>query len=107
VVEVAAALPVEVWTRQPSKEGSQGPRGAECATRRGGAGRDALPGPDVWLGLRRHVETGALKTSLCNAPVATALEKLVQMSGMRWPIATCVEDSQPLLRHDNRAFGHC
>ncbi len=47
--------------------------------------------------LRRHVETGALKTSLCNAPVDTALEALVRMSGMRWPIETCFEDSKQLL----------
>ena len=59
--------------------------------------RDALPGPDVWLVLRRHVETGELKISLCNAPVETAVEVLVRMSGMRWPIETCFADSKQLL----------
>jgi SRSO17 transposase len=59
--------------------------------------RDTLPGPDVWLVLRRHVETGALKTSLCNAPVDTAVETLVRMSGVRWPMETCFEDSKQLL----------
>jgi SRSO17 transposase len=97
VVEVAAALPGEAWTRQTMKEGSQGPMVAEFATLRVVAVRDALPGPDVWLVLRRHVETGELKTYLCNAPVDTALEKLVHMSGMRWPIETCFEDSKQLL----------
>jgi SRSO17 transposase len=47
--------------------------------------------------LRRHLETGELKTYLCNAPVDTALAKLVHMSGMRWPIETCFEDSKQLL----------
>ena len=47
--------------------------------------------------LRRHLETGELKTDLCHAPVATPLETLVWMRGMRWPIATCVEDRQHLL----------
>jgi SRSO17 transposase len=97
VGEVAATLPVEAWARQTIKEGSQGPMVAEFATLRVVAVRDALPGPDVWLVLRRHVETGELKTYLCNAPVDTALEKLVQMSGMRWPIETCFEDSKQLL----------
>jgi SRSO17 transposase len=97
VGEVAAALPVAAWTRQTIKEGSQGPMVAAFATLRVVAGRDALPGPDVWLVLRRHVETGELKTYLCNAPVDTAQEKLVQMSGMRWPIETCFEDSKQLL----------
>ena len=97
VVEVAAALPVAAWARQTIKEGSQGPMVAEFATLRVVAVRDALPGPDVWLVLRRHVETGELKTYLCNAPVDTALDKLVHMSGMRWPIETCFEDSKQLL----------
>jgi len=97
VLEVAAGLPAEAWARQTSKEGSQGPMVAECATRRVIAVREALPGPDVWLVLRRHIETGELKTSLCHAPVDTAVETHVRMSGMRWPIATCFEDSKQLL----------
>ena len=97
VLGVAAALPAEAWTRQTIKEGSQGPMVAEFAALRVVAVRDALPGPDVWLVLRRHVETGELKTYLCNAPIDTALETLVRMSGMRWPIETCFEDSKQLL----------
>jgi SRSO17 transposase len=96
-LEVAAALPVEAWSRQTIKEGSQGPMVAECAAMRVIAVRDALPGPDVWLVLRRHMETGELKTYLCHAPRDTALETPVRMSGMRWPIATCFEDRKPLL----------
>ena len=97
VLEVAGALPAEAWTRQTITEGSQGPMVADVAAIRVGAVRDALPGPDVWLVLRRHGETGELKRSLCHAPVDTALEKLVHMSGMRWPRATCCEDSKQLL----------
>jgi SRSO17 transposase len=59
--------------------------------------RDTLPGPDVWLVLRRHLETGELKTYLSNAPVDTALETQVRMSGMRWPMETCFEDGKQLL----------
>ena len=70
---------------------------AEFATLRVVAVRDALPGPDVWLVLRRHVETGELKTYLCNAPGDTAGATHVRMSGMRWPIETCFEDSKQLL----------
>jgi SRSO17 transposase len=97
VAAVAAALPAKAWTRQTIKEGSQGPMVAEFATLRVVAVRDALPGPEVWLVLRRHGETGELKTYLCNAPVDTALEALVRMSGMRWPIETCFEDGKQLL----------
>ena len=97
VLGVAAAWPAEAWTRQTIKAGSQGPLVAECAARRVVVVRDALPGPDVWLVLRRHVETGELKTSLCNAPADTAVATRVRMSGRRWPIATCLEDSKQLL----------
>jgi SRSO17 transposase len=97
VREVAATLPAEAWARQTIKEGSQGPMVAECAALRVIAVRDTLPGPDVWLVLRRHLETGELKTSLCNAPRDTALETRVRLSGMRWPIETCCEDSKQLL----------
>ncbi len=97
VGERAAALPAEAWTRQTIKEGSQGPMMAECAAMRVVAVRDSLPGPDVWLVLRRHRETGELKTYLCHAPVDTALATQVRMSGMRWPIETCFEDSKQRL----------
>ena len=97
VLDMAASLPAEAWALQTIKEGSQGPLVAECAARRVRAVRDALPGPDVWLVLRRHREMGELKTSLCNAPVDTALATHVRMSGMRWPIATCFEDGKQLL----------
>ena len=42
VLEVAAALPTEVWTRQTIKEGSQGPMVAEFAALRVIAVRDAF-----------------------------------------------------------------
>jgi SRSO17 transposase len=97
VLGIAAVLAAEAWTRQTIKAGSQGPMVAEFAVRRVTAVRDALPGPDVWLVRRRQVETGELKTSLCHAPVDTAVATLVRMRGRRWPIATCGEDGKHLL----------
>jgi len=97
VLGVASALPAEAWSRRTIKEGSQGPMVAEFAALRVVAVRDTLPGPDVWLVLRRHVETQELKTYLCNAPVDTTEETRVRMSGMRWPIETCFEDGKQLL----------
>jgi SRSO17 transposase len=97
VLAVAGTLPAAAWTRQTIKEGSQGPMVADCAAIRVVAVRDTLPGPEVWVVLRRHVETGEWKTYLCHAPGDTALAQLVRMSGRRWPIETCCEDSQPLL----------
>ena len=93
----AAAVPAAAWTRQTLTAGSQGPRVAEFATLRVVAGRDTWPGPDVWLVRRRHVETGELQTYLRHAPIDTAWETHVRMSGMRGPLDTCVEDSQQRL----------
>lgn len=70
---------------------------AACATLRMVAVRDALPGPDVWVVLRRHGATGEWKTSLCHAPLDTAVATQVRMSGRRWPIDTCFADRQQLL----------
>lgn len=97
VLGMASALPAEAWIRRTIKEGRQGPMVADFAALRVVAVRDALPGPDVWLVLRRHIETQELKTYLCNAPIDTPLETHVRMSGMRWPIETCFEDGKQLL----------
>jgi SRSO17 transposase len=94
VAAVAAALPAGAWSRQCIKEGSKGPIAADFALRRVVAVREGLPGPDVWLVLRRHPETGELKAYLSNAPAATPPTTLVRLSGMRWPIERCFEEGK-------------
>lgn len=59
--------------------------------------RDGLPGPEVWLVLRRHPTTGELKAYLSNAPADTPLSTLVRLSGLRWPIERCFEEGKQLL----------
>jgi SRSO17 transposase len=56
--------------------------------------REGLPGPEVWLVLRRNLVTGELKAYLCKAPADTPLAMLGRLSGMRWPIETCFEDGK-------------
>ncbi len=91
VQTIAAALPAEQWQQHVIQEGRQGPQIAEFAFRRVIAGRDGLPGPAVWLVLRRSLSDGALKTYVCNAPADVPEQRLVRTSGMRWPIETCFE----------------
>jgi SRSO17 transposase len=93
----AALLPAEAWSRHPSKAGRKGPLVADCTAVRVIGVREGLPGPDVWLVLRRHVATGELQTSRCTAPADTAMGCLVRMSGRRWPMATCCADGKQLL----------
>lgn len=88
---LAATLPPDQWQRYVIQEGSQGPQVAEFAFLRVIAVRDDLPGPEVWLVLRRNLTTGELKTYLCNAPAELPQQRLVRTSGLRWPIETCFE----------------
>jgi SRSO17 transposase len=96
-VDLATTLPPDAWTRQLIKEGSKGPIVADFATVRVSAVREGLPGPEVWLVLRRNVETGELKTYLSNAPATISQSQLVWVSGMRWPLETCFEEGKQSL----------
>lgn len=89
VAALAAELPEEAWQPYTIQEGSQGPQRAEFAFRRVLAVRDGLPGPEVWLILRRSLSDGELKTYLSNAPADIAPARLIRTSGMRWPIESC------------------
>ena len=74
---------------------------AEFAFRRVVAVRDGLPGPEVWLVLRRSLgEAPELKTYLSIAPGDTPDRDLVRVSGMRWPVETAFEDGKDHLGMD-------
>lgn len=97
VADIVNSLPMEQWSRHTIKEGSKGPIVADFVALRVIGVRDALPGPEVWLVLRRNITTGEVKFYLCNASIETELTTLVRMSGMRWPIETCFEDGKQFL----------
>jgi len=92
VTVIAESLPTSAWSCHTIKEGSKGPLRADFAALRVVAVRARLPGPEVWLILRRSITTGELKTYLSNAPLDTPLRTLVRLSGMRWPIETAFEE---------------
>lgn len=94
VLDIADHLRPEQWTRHTIKEGSKGPLIADFAALRVVAVRDDLPGPEVWLVLRRAVSTGELKIYLSNAPAEVSVDTLVWATGMRWPIESCFEDGK-------------
>ena len=97
VASLAARVLPAQWQRRVIKEGSKGPMVADFWAMRVVAVRDGLPGPDVWVVLRRQIDTGELKTYVCNAPAITSLETLARLSGMRWPIETCFEEGKQYL----------
>jgi len=89
VADLAAELPAQAWQHATIQEGGQGPQVAAFAFQRVVAVRDGLPGPEVWLVLRRSMRDGELKTYLSNAPADITPTRLIRTSGMRWPIETC------------------
>jgi SRSO17 transposase len=97
VAQLAAAWPAKSWRQRTIKEGSKGPLVADFAAVRVIAVRGGLPGPEVWVVLRRNPLTGELKTYLSNAPAKVPLATLVRQSGMRWPIETCFEEGKQAL----------
>jgi SRSO17 transposase len=94
VLDIAPQLRSEQWTRHTIKEGSKGPLVADFAVLRVVTVRDALPGPQVWLVMRRSLSTGELKTYVSNAPADLPLDTLVWASGRRWPIESSFEDGK-------------
>jgi len=95
VDELAAQLPRSAWRTHLVKEGEKGPIRAQFAFVRAVAVRNRLPGPEVWVMLRRTLgESPELKVYLSNAPADTPRRELVRMSGMRWPVESCFEEAK-------------
>lgn len=95
VRQVAAELSRGAWKRYWIKEGSQGPMVAEFAFLRVTTIREQLPGPRVWLMLRRSLGTEPqLKFFFSNAPMTIDHHTLAQLSGWRWPVETTLEEGK-------------
>jgi hypothetical protein len=91
--ELAQQWPSSAWQRYRLLEGHKGPLVAAFLALRAVLPLDRLPGPEVWVVIRRKVsgeaEEPEWKFYLSNAPVETPLSTFVRVSGMRWPIETC------------------
>jgi SRSO17 transposase len=88
-------LPKTAWTRAVIKEGSKGPIVCDFAFLRVVEARDGLPGPDLWLIIRRNLEDpSVVKFYFSNAPSTTPVTEFVRVSGLRWPIETLFEESK-------------
>jgi SRSO17 transposase len=61
-----------------------------------------MPGPDLWLVLRRGLAPNAdLKTYLSNAAADTPQQTLVWLLGMRWPIELAIRECKDELGMDH------
>lgn len=95
VQALAARLPASAWRRATIKEGSKGPIVCDFAFLRVTEARAGLPGPDLWLVIRRNLDDPSeIKFYFSNAPLTTPLSEFVRLSGMRWPIETTFEEAK-------------
>ena len=102
--EMAREWPESRWQRFRLLEGHKGPLVADFLTLRAVLPRDRLPGPEIWVVIRRKVsgseEEPEWKFYLSNAPLETPLSTFVRVSGMRWPIETCFAECKGELGMD-------
>ena len=95
-------VPQPAWTRAAIKEGSQGPIMCDFAFLRVIESRNSLPGPEVWLVIRRNVDNPAeVKFYFSNAPADIPLLDLVRLSGMRWPVEIIFEEGKGEIGFDH------
>jgi hypothetical protein len=99
---LASQLPAQAWQQETIKQGSTGPLQVQVACLRVIAMREGLPGPDVWLVLRRGLAPDAeLKTYLCNAPADPPRSTVIWLLGMRWPIELAIREGKDELGMDH------
>ncbi len=92
---LAAQVPASAWQVAQIQDGSKGPLVVAVAFVRAVAVRDGLPGPDVWVVLRRALDgTRELKAYLSNAGADTPPETLVWLLGLRWPVEQAIKEAK-------------
>lgn len=109
VEQVAAQLAADAWQVHALKEGAKGLLLAEIALVRVVAVRDGLPGPSVWLLLRRSPSAPQeMHYFLSNAPLQTAANSLIEVCAMRWPIEIMFEQAKQFVglnEYETRTWG--
>jgi SRSO17 transposase len=93
--ELVKLIPAARWQRYKIKEGSQGPLVAEFVCLRVTPIRNELPGQRCWVIFRRTLgPKPKVKFFLSNAPANCSLQEFAQISGLRWPIETGLEEGK-------------
>jgi SRSO17 transposase len=95
VTALAESLPSAAWYRRTVSEGTKGPIAYAFARKRVTLCKEGLPERTVWLVIKRTL--GASPTYayyISNAPESTPLRLFVWLSGMRWAIEQCFEDTK-------------
>jgi SRSO17 transposase len=98
---LAAGINDFFWYRRKVSEGTKGPIEYEFTKRRIVLSRQGLPHKTVWLLVRRTIgEEPQYSYFLSNAPASIKLPTLIWLSGLRWAIEQCFEETKTELGMD-------
>jgi SRSO17 transposase len=90
------------WYRRRVSEGTKGPIEYEFTKRRIILSNNGLPQKTVWLIMRRTIEDHPVyKYYLSNAPTSAGLSLFVWLSGIRWAVEQCFEETKSELGMDH------
>ena len=90
------------WYRRKVSEGTKGPIEYEFTKRRVVLSRGGLPGREVWLIIRRTLdESPTYSYFVSNAGRSARLKLFVWLSGVRWAIEQCFEETKTELGMDH------
>lgn len=113
IVEKTAKKPIDVktlamnindyfWYRRKVSEGTKGPIEYEFTKRRIVLSNGNMPQKTVWLIIRRTIEKKpAYNFFLSNAGASARLKLFVWLSGIRWAIEQCFEETKSVLGMDH------
>lgn len=89
------------WYRRTVSEGTKGPIEYEFTKRRIVLSHQGLPQKTVWLFIRRTLDKDPkFSFYISNAPLSTRLGTFVWLSGLRWSIEQCFEETKTELGMD-------
>jgi hypothetical protein len=94
-IDLAKSINDFFWYRRKVSEGTKGPIMYEFTKRRVVLSKDGLPEKEVWLVIKRTLgPKPEYSFFISNAPVSTRLAKFVWLSGVRWAIEQCFEETK-------------
>ena len=100
--EIALNINDYDWYRRQVSEGTKGPVVYEFTRRRVILSAGGLPQKTVWLLIRRSLgDAPEYSYFICNAPESTLFKTLVWLSGLRWAIEQCFEETKTELGMDH------
>ncbi len=103
VKKLANSIHNYFWYRRTVSEGTKGPIVYEFTKRRVVLSKEGLPEKTVWLLMKRSldIENPEYWFFISNAHVSTRLATFVWLSGLRWSIEQCFEETKSELGLDH------